>query len=107
MVLTLGRAIALVAEVCTNITYLSEDDGYLYIVTVNELVVTNETLTDLNPLPVCLEEQSVEQYAKACHHLYDVNATNTRLHACAVVEVMKKLHIIKKIEFGCFDIKLL
>ncbi|GLG97856.1 Uncharacterized protein GBIM_04529 [Gryllus bimaculatus] len=98
-------SIQLNASMCTNITYLSEDDGYFYIVTVNESVVTNETLTDLNPLPVCIEEPTVEQYAKACLHLYDVNATNSSLHVCAHVEVTKKLHFIKKFEFGCFDIK--
>ncbi|XP_067001194.2 uncharacterized protein [Anabrus simplex] len=96
--------IELNSTICANASYLVKDYGISLTVTVNQYTIFNETVSVRNPPPVCLGVPYVKEWAEACVHLHDIDATTSHLHACVAVEARMKRIVIAKYELGCFDI---
>lgn len=92
------------STVCVNVTYLSEDYGISFTVSLNNHTLYNETVSVRNPPPVCVGFPYVKELADICVRLYDIDAKSRTFHACARVEARMKYIIIAHYDLGCFTI---
>ncbi|XP_049783170.1 uncharacterized protein LOC126184701 [Schistocerca cancellata] len=92
------------STVCVNVTYLSEDYGISFTVTLNNHTLYNETVSVRNPPPVCAGFPYVKELADICIRLYDIDAKSRTFHACARLEARMKFIIIAHYDLGCFTI---
>ncbi|XP_063227907.1 uncharacterized protein LOC134533974 [Bacillus rossius redtenbacheri] len=92
------------STICVNVSYLPKDYGVSFVMTLNEYVLYNETISVRNPPPVCIGMPFVKEFAELCARLYDVDAKPTKLHACVGVEARLRHVLIAKYNLGCFTI---
>lgn len=93
---------------CANASYLEHDYGISITVTYNNFAIINETVSARNPPPICVGEDIVDAIElEICVHIYDIDVTSDKFHACfEILGKIMKLRI-STIKLGCIDSKLL
>ncbi|XP_029155465.1 uncharacterized protein LOC114928437 [Nylanderia fulva] len=100
-------AVFINGTLCVNASYLEHDYGISITVTYNNFAIINETVSARNPPPICVGEDIVDAVElEICLHIYDIDVTSDKFHAC--FEVLGKVMKLKlsTIKLGCIDSKL-
>lgn len=89
---------------CVNITYLPNDYGISFTVTIDNKTVYNETISVHNPPPICFGVPYLKEYASLCIHFYDLQVSTHKLYGC--VELEARLHevVLASYKLGCFHL---
>jgi len=101
------NALSMDGKLCVNASYLNNDYGFSLTVTYNNFAIFNETISARNPPPICFGEDIIDALdVEICLHVYDIDVTSDKFHAC--FEILGKLMKlpITKIKLGCVQTKL-
>lgn len=90
--------------VCVNFTYLPEDIGISFTVTIGNRTVFNETISARSPPPVCFGVPYLKEYAAICIKFYDLDVSLHKVHGCVRLEARLAHVEVGDYELGCFDI---
>ncbi|XP_054720157.1 uncharacterized protein LOC129229805 [Uloborus diversus] len=89
---------------CVNLTYLPKEYGISFTMTIDNLVIYNETISARNPPPICFGAPMLKEYAELCVHFYDLSVSTTKAHGCVQVEARLHKVVVATYKIGCFDI---
>ncbi|XP_042912385.1 uncharacterized protein [Parasteatoda tepidariorum] len=89
---------------CVNLTYLPEEYGISFTVTIDKLTIYNETISAKNPPPACFGAPILKDYADLCLRFYDLDVSKTKLHGCVKIEARLHYVIVGEYKIGCFNI---
>ncbi|GIY48108.1 DUF4773 domain-containing protein [Caerostris darwini] len=89
---------------CVNLTYLPNEYGISFTMTIDNLTIYNETISARNPPPMCFGAPILKEYADLCLHFYDLNVTRTKMHGCAQLEARLHHVVVGSYKLGCFNI---
>ncbi|XP_023237055.1 uncharacterized protein LOC111636110 [Centruroides sculpturatus] len=89
---------------CVNLTYLPNDYGLSFTVTIDNKTIYNETISVHNPPPICFRAPHLKKYTDVCIRFYDLQVSKHKLHGC--VELEARLHevILATYKLGCFNL---
>ncbi|XP_002732721.1 uncharacterized protein LOC100368219 [Saccoglossus kowalevskii] len=96
--------IELNTSVCMNISYLPEEIGFSFIISLGGDVVYNETISVKNPPPICFGVPYMKQYFSLCLEFYNMDYSTTSLSGCAKIEAMLYAAVVESVDLGCFKI---
>ncbi|KAF8770388.1 hypothetical protein HNY73_017928 [Argiope bruennichi] len=88
---------------CVNLTYLPDQYGISFTITIDNLTIYNETISARNPPPVCFGAPILKEYADLCLHFYDLDVSRTKMHGCAKLEARLHHVVVGSYELGCFN----
>ncbi|TKR93502.1 hypothetical protein L596_007946 [Steinernema carpocapsae] len=91
-------------NVCTNITYVSEDIGIKFSLSVDNHIYYSEELSVRNPPPVCFDVPHLRQFAALCIKFYDMQPSKTHINGCAELEAHLYHVKLARVKLGCFTI---
>ncbi|GFX95597.1 DUF4773 domain-containing protein [Trichonephila clavipes] len=89
---------------CVNLTYLPNEYGISFTVTIDNLTIYNETVSARNPPPMCFGAPILKEYADLCIHFYDLSVSKTKMHGCAQLEARLHRVVVGTYKLGCFQI---
>ena len=90
---------------CVNVTYLPEQIGIAFTVTIDGIAVYSKTISVENPPPLCFGVPFLSDYVSVCIDFYDLGYIQQKLHGCIKIQI-NALVISKDFKIGCFDIPL-
>jgi hypothetical protein len=98
------RKLHLDDTVCVNLTYISEDIGLKFSLSVDNHIYYSKEVSIRNPPPICYEVPHLRDYASLCVLLQNVELVDKHLDGC--VEIEANLYHVKvaKRKIGCFKI---
>ncbi|XP_042894875.2 uncharacterized protein [Parasteatoda tepidariorum] len=88
---------------CVNLTYLPQDLGISFTVTIDKLTIYNKTISAKNPPPICFAVPTFKQ-AVLCLRFYDLDVTRTKLHGCLMIEAILYHILVGEFKIGCFNL---
>uniref|UniRef100_A0A7E4VCC8 DUF4773 domain-containing protein n=1 Tax=Panagrellus redivivus TaxID=6233 RepID=A0A7E4VCC8_PANRE len=91
--------------VCVNLTYIAEDIGLKFSMTVDNHVYYSKEISIRNPPPVCYDVPHLREYASLCVELYDVHFKDPK-HLEGCIGIDAHLYHVKfaRKRIGCFDL---
>ncbi|XP_065350718.1 uncharacterized protein LOC135946434 [Cloeon dipterum] len=96
--------IELNSTICTNMTYLSDDYGLSYTITLNHHTLFNETVSARNPPPFCIGMPYLKKWAEVCLRMFDLDVTRHKFHGCVEAEARLKRVRVAHYDLGCVNI---
>ncbi|XP_077989056.1 uncharacterized protein LOC144443451 [Glandiceps talaboti] len=96
--------IELNTTVCVNVSYLPEELGFSFTLSLGGEVIYNETVSVKNPPPICFGVPYLEKYFGICIHFYDMEYSTSKLSGCIKLEARLYDVVVESIELGCFTI---
>jgi len=91
---------------CVNVTYLPEQYGVSFLVSLDGHVIYNETVSAKNPPPICFGIPHLEKAASLCVDFYNMDYANETFAGCIKVEARLYHVLVDDIDLGCFKIPL-
>ena len=91
---------------CVNVTYLPEQYGVSFLVSLDGKVIYNETVSAKNPPPICFGIPHLEKAASLCVDFYNMDYTNVTFSGCIKVEARLYHVLVDDLDLGCFKIPL-
>jgi hypothetical protein len=89
---------------CVNITYLPDQYGISFTLSLDGTVVYNDTVSARNPPPVCFNVPYLKEYASLCVRFHDLDITEHKFYGCVRVEA-ELYHVrVGEKELGCFHL---
>lgn len=92
---------------CVNLTYLADQYGISFTVSVDDKVIFNETVSAKNPPPICFGVPYLAEYAELCIRFYDLEVSHSEADGCVKLEARVEHVSVAEYELGCFHIPLL
>ncbi|CAL1294426.1 unnamed protein product [Larinioides sclopetarius] len=89
---------------CVNLTYLPDQYGISFTMTIDNLTIYNETVSARNPPPACFGAPILKDYADLCLHFYDLDVSRTKMHGCAQLEARLHHVVVGSYKLGCWTI---
>jgi len=96
--------IALNSSVCVNLTYLPNDYGMSFTVTIGNRTLFNETISARSPPPLCAGVPYLKEFGEICIRFYNLNATLHSLSGCVDLEAQVSHVVVGEYDIGCFNI---
>ncbi|XP_023228717.1 uncharacterized protein LOC111629088, partial [Centruroides sculpturatus] len=89
---------------CVNLTYLPNDYGLSFTITIDNKTIYSETISVHNPPPICFRAPHLKKYTDVCIRFYDLQDSKNKLHGC--VELEARLYRVKLATYksGCFNL---
>lgn len=89
---------------CINLTYLPDDYGLSFTLSLDGRVVYNSTISARSPPPVCFGVPYLKDYASLCVKFYDLNVDQRSFAGCVKIEA-ELYHVrVAERELGCFHL---
>ncbi|CAM1332975.1 Uncharacterised protein g11027 [Pycnogonum litorale] len=88
---------------CVNVTYLPEQYGLSFTVSIDSKIIFNETVSAKNPPPYCFGVPYLKRYAELCIIFYDMTYSS-HLHGCIKLQARLLRQCLAEYKLGCFNI---
>lgn len=98
------RKLHLDDTVCVNLTYISEDIGMKFSLSVDSHIWYSKEISIRNPPPICYDVPHLREYASLCVLIQDVKMEDKHLDGCVEIEAHLYHVIVAKRKIGCFHI---
>jgi len=98
------RKLHLDDSVCINITYISEDIGMRFSMSVDNHVYYSKEVSIRNPPPICYDVPHLREYASICIEFYNMELKNKHLDGCIRLEANLYHVKIARKQLACFKI---
>ncbi|KAE9549315.1 hypothetical protein FO519_007466 [Halicephalobus sp. NKZ332] len=98
------RKLHLDDSICVNITYISEDIGMKFSMSVNDHVYYSKEISIRNPPPICYDVPHLRQYASLCIQFYNMELKNKHLDGCIRLEANLYHVKVARKQLACFKI---
>ncbi|XP_070542278.1 uncharacterized protein [Ptychodera flava] len=89
---------------CMNLSYLPDQFGISFTISLGGEVVFNETISARNPPPICFGIPYLEKYFSLCLQFYNMEFSTSKLSGCARLDARLYEVVVESIELGCFKI---
>ncbi|XP_012258053.2 uncharacterized protein LOC105687189 [Athalia rosae] len=90
--------------VCTNISYLPADIGFMMTITFDSYAVFNTTVSARNPPPICIGQDYIKELeADICIRFYDLDVNKHHFHGCVKFDIEVFKIKTASYDLGCFD----